>query len=60
MQYVISLANVTMVAVLLMSGVDACWCVYISLTNTTVPESSPLRATSSPAVVYIMLQMMEM
>ena len=57
MQYVISLANVTMVVVLLTTGIDVHWCV--SLTNTTVLISSPLHATSSLAAVYITLQMME-
>ena len=57
MQYAISLANVTMVVVLLTTGTDVRWCV--SLTNTTVLISSLLRATSSLAAVYIMLQMME-
>ena len=57
MQYAISLANVTMVVVLLTTGIDVHWCV--SSTNTTVLISSPLCATSSPAAVYIMLRMME-
>ena len=58
MPYVISLDNVTMVGVSLMTGTGVHWCVFS--TSITVPASSPPRATSSLAVEYTMPQMLLM